>query len=270
LTSAYNLYFWDLADDFSGTIDEVTSEVFPEQDQHPSYLTGVFNHGVYSTGPFSCVHAGIANAVIGPVDSHQARLTPSYLAQSIIECPDLSTTLLSAPEILHAQLRKLTVNATINPLTAIYNCTNGELFEHASIREFIDSMLAEISAVIIAHLGTLPQHFKPSSETTDMSYLASYEMFSPEALKEEVYKAGKQTYKNISSMNQDVRAGRKTEIGYITGWITKRSEDLGLNSPFNETVEMVVGFSEILNLKTQSNMLYEKMHQFKFPVSVCE
>jgi len=248
-----------LADNFSGTIDEVTSEVFPEQDQRPGYLTGIFNHGVYSTGLFSCVHAGIANAVIGPVDPPKAQLTPSYLAQSIIECPDLYTALLSAPEILHAQLRKLAVNATINPLTAIYNCTNGELFEHANIREFIDSMLAEISAVIIAHLGTLPQHFKSGPEATDAGYLASYQMFSTEALKEEVYKAGRQTYKNISSMNQDVRAGRKTEIGYITGWITKRSKDLGLNSPFNEMVEMVIGFSEILDLKTQSNVLYEKM-----------
>jgi len=243
-----------------GTIDEVTSKVFPELDQRPNFLTGIFNHGVYSTGPFSCVHAGIANAVIGPVDSHKAPTVPSYLAQSIAQCPDLSTSLLSAPEILHAQLRKLAVNATINPLTAIYNCTNGELFEHANIRKYIDSMLAEISAVIIAHLGALPQDFSPSPKSTDATCLASYQMFSPESLKEEVYKAGRLTYKNISSMNQDVRAGRKTEIDYITGWITKRSRDLGLNSPFNEMVETAVGSSEILDLKTQSNALYEKMH----------
>lgn len=194
------------------------------------------------------------------MDSHKARLSPSYLAQSITKCPDLSTSLLSAPGILHAQLRKLAVNATINPLTAIYNCTNGELFEHANIREFIDFMLAEISAVIIAHLNTLPQYFTPRPEAKDASYLASYEIFSPESLKEEVYKAGRLTYKNISSINQDVRAGRKTEIDYITGWITKRSRDLGLNSPFNETVEMTIGLSETLDLKTQSNALFEKMH----------
>jgi 2-dehydropantoate 2-reductase len=243
-----------------GTIDEVTSKVFPELDQRPSFLTGIFNHGVYSTGQFSCVHAGIANAVIGPVDSHKARTVDSCLAQSIAECPDLSTSLLSAPEILHAQLRKLAVNATINPLTAIYNCTNGELFEHANIRKYIDFMLAEISAVIIAHLGALPQDFRPSPKSTDATCLASYQMFSPESLKEEVYKAGRLTYKNISSMNQDVRAGRKTEIDYITGWIMKRSRDLGLNSPFNEMVEVAVGSSEILDLTTQSNALYEKMH----------
>jgi 2-dehydropantoate 2-reductase len=243
----------------SGTIDEVTSKVFPERDGRPKYLTGIFNHGVYSTGPFSCVHAGIANAVIGPVDSRQtgSDSEPSYLAQSIIDCSNLSTTLLSASEILHAQLRKLAVNATINPLTAIYNCTNGQIFEHDSIRKLIDRMLAEISAVIIAHLSTLPQQFKPTIETTDASLLKSCDIFSPEALKELVYKAGRQTYSNISSMNQDVRAGRRTEIEYITGWILNRGNELGLSSPSNEMVKAVVDNRKTLDLKIESDALYK-------------
>jgi hypothetical protein len=116
-------------------------------------------------------------------------------------------------------------------------------------------MLGEISAVIIAHLSTLPQHFRPTTETTDANVLTSCEIFSPDALKELVYKAGRQTYNNISSMNQDVRAGRRTEIDYITGWILNRGEDLGLSSPLNDMVRAAIDNRKTFDLKTESDAL---------------
>lgn len=217
-----------------GTIDEVNTQIFPDKTTRPNYLAGIFNHGVYATSTFSSVHAGIADAVIGPVVSSPSlpsstgkpvpdTSTPSTLAHLISSCPNLSTTLIPASALLPAQLQKLTINAVINPLTLLFSCKNGKLFSDTEIIPLIDRLVAEISNIILAILAD--QAAPPTPTTTTPSHLRTL-----------VYAVGAKTAENTSSMRQDRLAGRVTEIDYINGYLVGQARRLGVPSPLNERI----------------------------------
>jgi 2-dehydropantoate 2-reductase len=78
---------------------------------------------------------GLANIVLGPVlqyakedqlKSTQAKVP--FLLEQILSCPPLNASLVPAKELFHTQLEKLAINAVINPLTAAFECHNGEIF----------------------------------------------------------------------------------------------------------------------------------------------
>ncbi|KAH7122558.1 2-dehydropantoate 2-reductase-like protein [Dendryphion nanum] len=214
-----------------GAIDDVTSKLFPEPRFRPSYYAGIVNHGVYSNSTFSSVHAGLASAVFGPVSSvpsssAQQSSNTSFLAQKLVECPELAASLISEKDILQEQLKKLVINAVINPLTAILDCINGDLFIHNNTRLFMDGLIAELSSVTLAIL-------KSTYKSPDQ---ALQDMFSPENLKKIVYDVGAQTAKNISSMRQDWIAGRPTEIDYINGYIVRQGSVLDIETPINQLI----------------------------------
>ncbi|KAF2851164.1 2-dehydropantoate 2-reductase [Plenodomus tracheiphilus IPT5] len=220
-----------------GTIDEVNTQVFPDPSSRPNYLAGIFNHGVYATSPFSSVHAGIADAVIGPVRSSNSPTNPpphlhnSALAHAIIACPELSTSLVSAQDLLHTQLQKLTINAVINPLTVLFGCKNGKLFSNKAICTLIEHQIREISMIVKTIIAT--SH--PSS--TESSVLAKFDVDRLRAL---VFDVGRKTAGNISSMRQDRLAGRKTEIDYINGYLVAQAGKAGVACPLNTRIVQLV------------------------------
>ncbi|CAO2651324.1 Nn.00g096210.m01.CDS01 [Neocucurbitaria sp. VM-36] len=220
-----------------GTVDEVTSRIFTRPSSRPNYLAGIVNHGVYATSAFSSVHAGVANAVIGPVSSHNPTeagppdmLTTTHMARLIADCTVLSVSLVSAPELLLVQLQKLAINAIINPLTVIFDCYNGELFMDPAVCTLIEQLIVEISVVIQSIISSQIQLFNKNVLTG----------FSPENLHKVVLAVGEKTAKNISSMRQDRRAGRRTEIDYINGYIVTRGANHNIPCPLNTRVVELV------------------------------
>jgi 2-dehydropantoate 2-reductase len=119
------------------------------------------------------------------------------------------------PSTWHTDIRlalwlKLAVNACINPLTAIYEVTNGELrAEH-----FQTQLIA-----VCEEIGQL------------MNYLGFVQ--EPKALLQRVNKVIVDTADNFSSMNRDVTAKRPTEIDFINGYIVKQAQLCGLSCPVN-------------------------------------
>jgi 2-dehydropantoate 2-reductase len=224
---------------YSGTIDEVTSSLFDQPSSRPNYLGGILNHGVYTTGPFSAVHAGFADTILGlvPPPSTEAptglkQSETAFLIQQILNAPMLAASLVSPSEFLQAQLQKLAINAIINPLTVIFDCFNGELFHSTAIRVLIQAIISELSTVIRAIITS-------RNENLDPAVLAR---FSPENLEKVVSDVGAKTAKNVSSMRQDVRAGRKTEIDYINGYIIAQGAHYGIECPQNsKLVDLVKG-----------------------------
>jgi len=113
--------------------------------------------------------------------------------------------------------RKVIVNAGINPLTAMVNVPNGRLLEVQEMRALLRSVVVE--AVKVA--ATEGYRF----ETSLVEYT------------EEVCR---QTASNISSMLQDVRAGRQTEIEAISGEILRRADAASLPCPRTRVVYQLI------------------------------
>jgi 2-dehydropantoate 2-reductase len=224
-----------------GVVEKVNEELFPDFETRPNYMFGIVSHGVYSQRPFSSVHAGVGTISLGlaPLslqdatklsETNRAKEVPPssrYLLQTITSSSALAAVEVSSVEILLLQLEKLVVNAVINPLTVIFDCHNGQLFSNPAIADLMRLLLSEISAVI----RSLPEIKRiPGVEPR----------FSQEKLEGAVVGVAEKTAKNISSMLQDMRAGRETEINYINGYVVKRGKEVGMECLANrKLLEMV-------------------------------
>jgi 2-dehydropantoate 2-reductase len=226
-----------------GIMEEVTSALFPDPSSRPQYLASVTSHGVYTLGPFRSVHAGLANVTIGrAAPSGQAESRNSsksqYLLDRIVNSPGLAAKEVDSKELKRLQLEKLVINAMINPLTVIFDCKNGELFNRPSILNLMRLLLAEATQVIQLLRG-----------------LETASQFSTQELEITVLDVADKTAKNTSSMLQDRRAGRLTEIDYINGYIVKRGKELGVECKVNEKlIELVKEGKVISDENTKSEL----------------
>ncbi len=104
---------------------------------------------------------------------------------------------------------KLIINAGINALTAIHDCPNGELLHRPHVHHQM-RLAVEEAATLASHLHI---EITDAVETTQA--------------------VCQSTAANISSMLQDVRRRRKTEIDAINGALVKLAAENGLTLPVN-------------------------------------
>jgi 2-dehydropantoate 2-reductase len=116
-------------------------------------------------------------------------------------------------DILSHLWGKLFINVGINPLTALYNCTNGQILTSCGARNRLKKLVREAEAVARARGITI--HTDPVLATLAVC---------------------KSTARNISSMLQDRRRERLTEIEAINGAVVREGKRLGLATPCNEEV----------------------------------
>lgn len=215
-----------------GMVDEVNEKIFPDERYRPTYIVGVVSHGLYSNGPFSVVHAGEGTIALGVLprmpmgESIQLealnQLSPSsrYLMRTMTRTAVFVAVGFAPTDILQQQLDKLAVNCIINPLTAILDCKNGALVNNFYFKRVVRLLLAEISLVI----KSLPE--LKSVPNVNMR-------FDTLRLERMVFSIANTTAENYSSMVQDIRSVRHTEIDYINGYIVKRGEEIGVHCVLN-------------------------------------
>lgn len=114
--------------------------------------------------------------------------------------------------------RKLVVNAAINATSAVADLPNGRLAEVGEYRELLLSAAREAAAVAAA---------------------AGVDVPDPEGAVLSVCKA---TAENISSMLQDIRCGRRTEVEAINGAIVAEGRRLGVATPVSSDLLRAVRF----------------------------
>lgn len=107
----------------------------------------------------------------------------------------------------YRQKRKLVINATVNPITALVGCRNGELLQ-------LDRYLDIIKRVV----------------REDCTILG----FDFDELLDQVVTSLHRTLTTRTSMLGDTSAGRVTEIDSINGYIMREAKQKGIPSPFNE------------------------------------
>ncbi|MGM0681899.1 MAG: ketopantoate reductase family protein, partial [Thermodesulfobacteriota bacterium] len=108
---------------------------------------------------------------------------------------------------------KLLVNAAINGLTVIYDCNNGGLLADQQVKELMSRAIKE-GAAVARTLGIDPGP-DPVTYTREVCT---------------------KTAENISSMLQDIRRGKSTEISAINGALVAKAEALGIEAPVNRMI----------------------------------
>jgi len=117
---------------------------------------------------------------------------------------------------------KVFYNAALNPLGALLGVHYGALPEHPHSRAIMDEAIEEAFAVAIAEGVELPW---PSA--------AAY-------LDEFYGRLVPATYDHRSSMLQDLERGRPTEIDAINGAIVREGARLGVPTPLNQALQLLI------------------------------
>ena len=170
---------------------------------------GTTTEGATLMNPGHVRHAGHGATFLGfpsRTDAHSALLLDQ--SATIFAHGGMSTAITA--DILHRLWAKLFVNVGINALTAIHGCANGDLLTLPGVTERMRAAVSEAEQVARAKGITV----------TGDPFMATAEVC-------------RKTAANISSMLQDVRRRRRTEIDAINGAIVREGRALGLESPEN-------------------------------------
>ncbi|OLL23087.1 putative 2-dehydropantoate 2-reductase, partial [Neolecta irregularis DAH-3] len=229
-----------------GILEQMQRSLFPDPTRRPNILLGVNTHGCFSEKPFSVVHAGVGTILLGLVphplypdnfiSPHEA-CTPEILERNphtestaeilrlLHAAPSLSCSSVAFSEIVLAQLEKLAINCAINPLTAIFECLNGDILA-LHIRKLLESVIFECANVF--------------SNIPIIQSLESDDRFTKGGLLRKVSNIARATASNKSSMLQDIQRRRSTEIEYINGYIESLGKQLNVATPNNTTLRRLI------------------------------
>jgi len=160
-------------------------------------------------------HTGEGELWLGPVNQGENDEKLQNLLLNMLKSAGFSVQL--SNEMKDRICQKLLVNAVINPLTAIYDTTNGELPQHPSRLKLMHSLFEETLSILTA------DGMKPAGDEW-----------------QRLLQVCSATAANVSSMLSDVRAGRETEIDWINGGISGLARRYELPSPLNDAVTALV------------------------------
>ena len=176
-------------------VQQTIQETFPDH----NILFASTTDGAFNLAPFHTVHAANGSTLIGSLNKKvDSKVSPLCGADWI---DDIDTIL----------WRKVAINCCINPVTAIHQCTNGEIFS-TDERATVTTNLAE--------------------EIERLEIKIGVDRHTP--LIEEVKSVSELTYKNRSSMLQDVTKGRRTEVEHINGAIVDLAKKYAVEVPCNK------------------------------------
>lgn len=179
----------------------------PADNGIPAYGTTTEGANLLAAGVVCHAGKGLTQfGFLGPVSDgavHQLRQVTELFNNSGLKAR-------MSDDILARLWTKLMVNTGINGLTATLDCPNGELLTRTGVPERMARLVAEAQHVARASTIHVPEN-------------------SLEITRDVCSK----TAANISSMLQDVRCRRRTEIDAINGAVVAAARRLGLDTPEN-------------------------------------
>ncbi len=183
-----------------GAIDEIKSQI----SAYP-VIIATTTHGALKPDSHHVKHTGLGNTQMGAVNAigEQCSFVVDVFNHAL-------PTVEWNPNIVQALWNKLAINCAINPLTAIYQCLNGELAKD-KYRSILNNIIEEVVSVMAAENIAVNQ----------------------EQLAQTIDKVISATAANKSSMHQDIFYHRQTEIDFITGYVVRKAQQHGIAVPAN-------------------------------------
>lgn len=174
---------------------------------------GVNKHGVERSGHFEIIHHNWKGGMdFAAMPSDQAK-TRNVL-KSLTTIPDMNAKLIEWDALMDSKIDKLVVNACINPLTAILKVPNGQLLDRPDAMSLMRSICSEAAQV--------------------------FDHKHADHLYSQVQQVCRDTNLNSSSMLQDIRNARPTEIDAINGWLCRQANNKNIQLPVNQTLVQLV------------------------------
>jgi 2-dehydropantoate 2-reductase len=177
-------------------------------------LGGITSEGATLLGPGQVRHAGQGQTHLGPAEGEADEFCGQVAG--VFNLAGFKTE--TASGVANLIWTKLIINVGINALTAILGVKNGQLLEREASQELMAAAVEEAVAVGAAR-GI---------------------RFLHDDMLERVRQVAQATAGNVSSMLQDVRAKRRTEVDYINGYVARQAQGLGLATPVNLTLTRLV------------------------------
>ncbi len=126
-----------------------------------------------------------------------------------------------SPQAATAMWTKFTINCTLNAISALTQQPYGRILAEPGAAEVMRSAMAECLTVARASGIALPETLWPEVERICATMPGQF-----------------------SSTAQDLRRGKRTEIGHLNGEIVRRAAKLGLEVPVSRTLTVLVRLAE--------------------------
>ncbi len=177
-------------------------------------LAGTTAQGATLLGPGRVRHGGRGETHIGRLSGEVDGLCAQVAA--MLSNAGLPTVV--EPDVRSLIWGKLVINTGINALTALLRLRNGQLAELAETRQLL-ALAVEEAVQVAGAAGVALPYENPLGK---------------------VLAVAAATGQNQSSMLQDVLRGSPTEIAVINGAIVREGERLGVATPVNRTLTLLV------------------------------
>ena len=177
-------------------------------------LAGTTAQGANLVSPGRVVHAGVGDTWVGEL-SGKLSVRASSVASLLSSCGIPAKASKNIESLIWG---KLVINAGINPLTVVLQCRNGQLLQKRQSRELLH-LLVEEAACVARRKGIRLPYRSASAQAEKVASL---------------------TGENISSMLQDVRRGKHTEIDFINGAVVREGKKCSVPTPFNQFALLLV------------------------------
>jgi len=197
-----------------GNLETITKVVGKERT-----LAGTTAHGATVIEPGHIHHAGKGETIIGEIDGSESLRLKKI--KNFFESAGIETQI--TYDVKGLLWSKLLINIGINPLTAITGLRNGQLLDYEETRKIIARLLNE-AQLLIDKKGIKLNYSDPFSKVEAVCQATSL---------------------NISSMLQDIRNKKKTEIDFINGAILTEGKKYGLDFPINQSLTYLIHLLEL-------------------------
>ena len=183
-------------------------------------IAGTTAHGATVLGPGHIRHAGTGETIIGELHGRQTERLAKI--QDFLGSAGIAVN--STQDVTSLLWSKLLINAGINPLTGITGLPNGALLDFEETRKIMHRAVNEAKEVA-------------SRKGIRLIY---------EDHLQKVDSVCRATARNISSMLQDLRNSKKTEIDFINGALVKEGSGAGIVMPINQALTYLIRLRESL------------------------